>query len=147
MVVKSVLGFLLFLCVGFSVFAQDADAIKGEWLTSNEDAHIKIYKATNGKYYGKISWLKDPLDENGNPLKDNLNPDNSKREQEIMGLILLKGFEYTDDNFWDNGKIYDPEKGKEYSSNLKLKDANTLEVRGYIGVSFVGRTETWKRHQ
>ncbi|RZL30018.1 MAG: DUF2147 domain-containing protein, partial [Pedobacter sp.] len=50
-----------------------------------------------------------------------------------------------DGSKWIDGTIYDPKTGKTYSCNLTLKDNNTLNVRGYIGISIIGRSETFKR--
>jgi uncharacterized protein (DUF2147 family) len=61
-----------------------------------------------------------------------------------LGLVLLRDFKYKDDE-WVNGKIYNPEDGKEYKAYMKLKDNQTLFVRGYIGFSFIGKTETFHR--
>jgi uncharacterized protein (DUF2147 family) len=120
-----------------------ADDIVGIWLTSGkEPAKIQIYKSGQ-KYYGKIVWLKNPL-ENGKPKVDENNPDKSKRNQQIIGLVILSDFKF-DDNEWDQGKIYDPENGNTYRCILTLKDNKTLKVRGYIGVSLLGRTETWMK--
>ena len=61
----------------------------------------------------------------------------------IIGLIILKDFKFDDDDEWKSGDIYDPENGKTYSSYTYLKDKNTLKVRGYVGISLLGRTEIW----
>ena len=90
-----------------------ADDILGIWLTSGkEPAKIQIYKSGQ-KYYGKIVWLRNPLD-NGKPKLDINNPDKIKRNQQILGLTILIGFEFDGDQ-WNEGKIYDPESGKIYS--------------------------------
>lgn len=121
-----------------------ADDIIGIWLTAGkEPAKIQIYKSGD-KYYGKIVWLKNPAD-NGKPKVDGSNPDKSKRSNPVMGLVLLSGFKFDGDDEWKGGDIYDPESGKTYDSYLYLKDKNTLKVRGYIGISLFGRTETWTR--
>jgi uncharacterized protein (DUF2147 family) len=126
-----------------SLAQAKADDIVGIWLTaSKEPAKIQIYKSGQ-KYYGKIVWLKNPL-ENGKPKVDENNPDKSKRNQQIIGLVILTGFEFDDDE-WDHGKIYDPENGKTYSCILTLRDRITLKVRGYVGVSLLGRTEKWTK--
>ena len=126
-------------------FAQTkADDIIGTWLTGGEEpAKIQIYKLGD-KYFGKIIWLKYP-EENSLPRTDSKNPDKNKRNQEIVGLIILTNFSFDDDE-WDGGKIYDPESGKTYSCNLSLKDKNTLNVRGYVGISLFGRTEVWTKN-
>jgi uncharacterized protein (DUF2147 family) len=121
-----------------------ADDIIGIWLTpGKEPAKIQIYKSGD-KYYGKIVWLKNPTD-NGKPKVDGNNPDKSKRRNPVMDLVLLSGFKFDGDDEWKGGDIYDPESGKTYDSYLYLKDNNTLKVRGYIGISLFGRTETWIR--
>lgn len=123
---------------------SNPDAILGEWLVGSQKGKVEIYKKGE-KYYGKIIWLKEPLQANGKPKVDANNPEPSKKSQPIMGLNMLSDFKYVGDNNWEDGTIYDPENGKEYSCNLTLKDKNTLDVRGYIGFSWIGRTDTWKR--
>lgn len=122
-----------------------ADDIVGVWLTGGkEPAKIQVYKAGD-KYYGKIVWLKYP-EENGLPRVDSKNPDTDKRTRKIIGLVILNNFKFDDDE-WSDGKIYDPESGKTYSCNISLKGNNTLKVRGYIGISLLGRTEVWTRNK
>ena len=120
------------------------DAVTGYWFTENNKAKIHIYK--NGeKYFGKIVWLKNPNEENGQPKLDKNNPDNKLRTRPIVGLLLLRNFKHAGGNTWEDGNIYDPESGKDYSCNMTLVNANTLEVRGYVGISLLGRTQTWTR--
>jgi uncharacterized protein (DUF2147 family) len=134
--------FLLFF-VARSVAQTKADDIVGVWLTGGkEPAKIQIYRSGD-KYYGKIVWLKYP-EANGMARLDSKNPDKSKQKQQIIGLVILQHFRF-DDNEWNDGKIYDPESGKTYSCHLTLKGNKTLKVRGYVGVSLLGRTETWIR--
>jgi uncharacterized protein (DUF2147 family) len=132
------------LVIHFSVLAQvKPDAIVGVWLTGGkEPAKIQVYRSGD-KFYGKIAWMKNPLLD-GKPRVDRNNPDKSKQNQPILGLVLLQQFKFDDDE-WTDGKIYDPESGKTYSCNISLKNNNTLKVRGYIGVSLIGRTEVWTR--
>ena len=131
--------------LSFRVFSQiKADVILGVWMTGGkEPAKIQIYKSGE-KFYGKIVWLKNPT-QNGKQRTDANNPDKAKRNNLIIGLIILTGFKFDDDDEWKGGDIYDPESGKTYSSYIYLKDKNTLKVRGYVGVSLFGRTETWTR--
>ena len=63
----------------------------------------------------------------------------------VLGLVNLRDFKYEGNNTWEDGKIYDPETGKEYSCKIKLTNANQLDVRGFIGVSLIGRTDSWVR--
>lgn len=129
----------------FNTQAQNkADDITGIWLTSGkEPAKIQIYRSGE-KFYGKIIWLKNPT-KNGVQKFDSNNPNKEKQKNTIAGLVILTGFKFDGDDEWEGGDIYDPESGKTYSCYLYLKDRNTLKVRGYIGISLLGRTETWTR--
>ncbi len=120
-----------------------ADDIVGVWLNGSGKGHIQIYKQGD-KYYGKIVWLKEPNDEKGNPKMDVNNPKEALRSKPLVGAVILRDFVF-DDNEWNSGRIYDPQNGKEYKCYMKLKDPNTLNVRGYVGVSLLGRTESWTR--
>lgn len=129
----------------FAAHSQNkADGIIGIWITGGkEPAKIQVYKSGE-KFYGKIIWLKNPTD-NGMQRTDANNPDNAKRSNPVTGLVMLTGFKFDGDNEWKDGDIYDPESGKTYSAYIYLKDKNTLKVRGYVGISLFGRTETWTR--
>ncbi len=129
-------------------FAQtDGDNLIGVWEPSHGKAKVKIEKI-GSKYYGKIVWLKEPIDpETGKPKVDRNNPDESMRSTPVKGYRILKDFEYTGKDEWTEGTIYDPENGNTYSSTIKMKDDNTLDIRGFIGVSALGRTDVWKRLQ
>lgn len=135
---------ILLMLLGFQTIGQTkADDIIGTWLTGGkEPAKIQVYKSGD-KYYGKIVWLKFP-ETNGLPRLDANNPDKSKRSQQILGLVNLKNFSFAEDE-WEGGKIYDPESGKTYNCIISLKDRSTLKVRGYVGISLLGRTELWTR--
>jgi uncharacterized protein (DUF2147 family) len=137
--------FTTLILLSNSIKAQNkVDDIAGIWLTNGDDqAKIQIYKSGD-KFYGKIIWLKNPL-LNGSPKVDKNNPDKTKRTNPIIGLALLSGFKFNGDDAWKGGLIYDPQNGKTYSCNISLKDKNTLKVRGYIGISLLGRTEVWTR--
>ena len=114
-------------------------------MTGSKKGHVQIYKQGD-KYFGKIIWLKEPNDEaTGKPKLDKNNPDAAKKSRPILGMINLNNFAYDGDNVWEGGKIYDPENGKEYSCKMKLVSANQLDVRGFIGVSLIGRTDNWTR--
>lgn len=140
----SLLATMPVLAFAYFLKADDPDAVLGIWLTGSGKAHIQIYKDKN-RYYGKIVWLREPLNEQGKPKVDKNNPDKAKKTQPLLGLQNLRDFVYDGDNTWVDGRIYDPEKGKDYSCKMELVDANTLEVRGFIGISLLGRTDTWKR--
>jgi uncharacterized protein (DUF2147 family) len=125
--------------------AADADDILGTWLTGSKKGHVQIYKQGT-RYYGKIVWLKEPNDPaTGNPRADTKNPEAGKRKQPLVGLVNLRDFTYSGNSVWENGKIYDPENGKEYSCKITQTSPTTLDVRGFVGISLLGRTDSWTR--
>jgi uncharacterized protein (DUF2147 family) len=63
----------------------------------------------------------------------------------LKGYRMLKDFTYSGNSQWENGTIYDPENGSTYKCIIKMTDANTLDIRGYIGIEALGRTDVWKR--
>lgn len=134
----------LLLVIGGRAMAEEADAIVGEWYTEENKALVQIYKA-DGVYNGKIVWLKEPKKDDGSEKLDTNNPDESKRDNPIIGLNLVNGFVYQGKGKWGDGTIYDPDNGKTYSCKMELKEENSLKVRGFIGVSLIGRTQMWVR--
>ena len=75
---------------------------------------------------------------------DSKNPDESLKARKLMGLQILSGFRYAGDETWEAGKIYDPKNGKTYSCKMRLEGEN-LKIRGFIGISLLGRTTVWSR--
>ena len=116
---------------------------EGTWYNAEKTARVQFYEQ-NGKLFGKIVWLKEPV-RNGQERTDENNPNKELAKKPLMGLVFLKGFEKDGENAWDGGTIYDPKNGKTYSSNMKLVNPNKLDVRGYIGVSIIGRTSVFIR--
>ena len=134
-----------------SVFGADADRILGLWNTAENKSKIEIFKCGD-KYCGRIAELKEPnytADDKdgpvGQPKIDRKNPDPSLRTHTLLGLELMHGFSYSGDNVWAGGKIYNPEDGKTYKCKMTLSAPNRLGVRGFIGFSLLGKTETWNR--
>ena len=138
-----IFAMILILCVASNVLAQNADSILGKWYTAGEKAVVEIYKNGNS-YCGKIIWLKEPKNENGTDKMDIHNPDESKKRRPVIGINIVEGFQYKGKNKWVDGDIYDPDNGKTYSCYMKL-EGNELKVRGYIGISLIGRTTVWTR--
>src|SRR5207253_2926355 len=111
---------VLIILAGSGFNYSNADAILGVWANGSNKGHIQLYKQ-DGKYYGKIIWLKQPNDETGKPKVDKNNPDENFRSKRLLGLVMLRDFRYKDGE-WTDGKIYNPDDGKEYNCNMKLKD-------------------------
>lgn len=137
-----IVSFCLF---GFLAMAQSADDIVGIWEPGHGKARVRI-ENIDGKYYGRIVWLKEPNDpETGNPKTDVNNPDQSMKNVPLRGYRILKDFEYKGKGEWSGGTIYDPENGNTYDSVITWKDENTLDIRGFVGVRTFGRSDTWRR--
>ena len=133
----------MLVCFALSASAQNADAILGKWINPTGEGQITIYKKAD-KFFGKLSWIKEPNDANGKPKTDLKNPEPTLRTRPELGMELLKNFTHDGENTYENGTIYDPKSGKIYSCKMTLNDKK-LKIRGYIGVSLFGRTETWTR--
>lgn len=116
-----------------------ADSAEGEWLRDDKSVRIKI-SVTGGKLGGVITYVKDPK-----RTKDTRNPDTTKRGRNLIGLKILSGFTKKD-NMWEGGTIYDSSNGKTYKGKVWVQNGKLL-MRGYVGVSLIGRTATWTRHK
>ena len=132
-------NYFLFL----SFFIQAPNYV-GNWVTIDDETGveksiIKLY-IENDMLYGRIETLL--LEQDQGQLCTNCS--GSELNQPIEGLIILKGLTWDGDQ-WTGGTILDPANGKEYQCTLTLDGASQLNVRGFIGFSFIGRTQQWKR--
>ncbi len=133
---KSLLSFC-FLLLFSPLFAQNADDVLGLWLVQDKDAYIRIYER-DGKYFGRVTWIEEPYDENGKPVTD---PDGNP----IFEMEIMKDFVFEDDE-WVDGTVYDAELGKTYYGSMELENYDTLNLRGSLdSFGLFGRTETWTR--
>lgn len=129
--------FVVLLLLSTLSFAQDIT--QGTWYNQEKSGKIQFFKQGD-KYFGKIVWLKEP-NEAGKPRTDKQNPDEKLRTRPLIGLINLKDFKQEDKDSWEDGEVYDPKNGKTYSCKMTLTSPTTLDVRGFIGLSIIGRTE------
>tara|TARA_B100000287_G_scaffold417518_1_gene453394 strand:+ start:628 stop:1065 length:438 start_codon:yes stop_codon:yes gene_type:complete len=136
---------LIFMLIYSFAFTQSNKDILGEWYTADKDAIVTIF--VDGKTIaGKTTWMKEPLDNQGNPKLDKENPDESLRTRKRLGLKIMQGFIYKGNNTWEDGRIYKPSNGKTYGGTATLVDQNTLELEGYlISLPFIGKKSTWSR--
>lgn len=142
-----IIALVMLLMNGLALAGQDS--VLGSWLTDGGKSRVEIEQCGDA-LCGKITWLAEPTYPEGDEMAgqakvDRENPDEALRQRPIMGLQLLSGFHYDDNNVWTGGKIYDPRNGKTYSCKITLVDEHTLKVRGYIGFSLLGRTVIWTR--
>ncbi|TGD80476.1 DUF2147 domain-containing protein [Hymenobacter wooponensis] len=117
----------------------------GVWTDGEKKAQFEIYKCGD-KLCGKILSLTEPNDpKTGKPKLDAQNPDPKLRNRPLVGIVFMQSFEYEGENKWDDGKIYKPQNGKTYSCYIKMLKQNSMEVKGYIGFSLIGESQTWTR--
>jgi uncharacterized protein (DUF2147 family) len=135
-----------FICQTIAAQSKE-DWIIGVWTTGSGSGRVKIEKI-GSKYYGKVIWLKEPIDaKTGKPKLDVNNPDNALKSTPRLGLRIMKDFVSDGDGVFSGGNIYDPEKGKTYCGKITVKDQNTLTMRGHVcGFKLLGKSDTWKRY-
>ena len=131
--------------------APGPDDILGVWNNEEQDAKIEIYPCGD-RYCGRIVQLKEPLypagspdGVPGSPKLDRNNPDAALRKAPIIGLEIVRGFSFAGENTWKGGQVYDPKNGRTYSGRMTLVSPLRLDLRGYVGISLLGRTTTWTR--
>lgn len=133
---------LLFVAIGglFSMQAQ----VTGKWKTIDDETGeaksiVEIYEK-DGKIYGKVVEILNPAKKNAT-CKECKGAD---KDKPILGLVIIRGLEKDGDE-WTDGDILDPNKGKFYSCTIEMDGKDKLEVRGYMGISLLGRTQVWHR--
>ena len=127
------------LACALAAEAAEPDAIVGVWVSEDGEGFIEIRRHADvceGTIVGGTG-------ETGRV--DEKNPDPELRDRPLLGLKIMDGFTYAGQGKWTDGRIYDPNSGKTYKCKMELKADDTLKVRGYVGVSWFGRTETWTR--
>jgi len=122
--------------------ATDSPSFLGLW--KNEDATFEIFE-NEGKLAARIVVLREPLAPDGKAKTDVHNPDGSKHGRPIVGIVFMSGFTPAGPGKWEHGTIYDPKSGNTYSCNMELEGSDKIKVRGFIGVSLIGRTDVWTR--
>ena len=140
---------LLVLMPGLKLFAQTlkANDIVGIWYNEEKSSKVQIF-TEGGKFYGKVVWLRETNDKiTGKPRTDDLNPDPKLRTTPLLSLMVLKSFVFDGKDEWKDGSVYDPKNGKTYSCYMKFDSPGKLKIRGYIGISLLGRTTYWTKAQ
>jgi uncharacterized protein (DUF2147 family) len=142
---RALVGILVLLALfQFSSTDLGVESISplGRW--ENEDATFQIFES-DGKLSAKIVALREPTTPEGKEKTDIHNPDPAKRSKPIIGLVFMSGFVRKTDTRWEKGTIYDPKSGNTYSCFMELESPEKIKVRGFIGLSLIGRTEYWNR--
>ena len=141
---KNILLVLFAICSS-TLFAQNADDILGIWLNEEADAKVEVFM-NNGKFFGKIVWLLNPKDDNGEWKLDEENPDENLRTRKKLGITVLNNLVWDEgDKEWNDGEIYDAREGDTYSLFARVDGDRILNLRGYIGFSLFGKTTSWTK--
>lgn len=136
----------LFCSISFSSMAKD---ITGIWKniddkTGSSKAVLEIRKESNGTYTAKI--IKITPRPGYTPKETCIDCPAPYTNKPILGIDVLKNLKQTDEDDFTGGRIIDPLTGKIYSMKAKLNPTgNRLSLRGYVGVSALGRSQTWIR--
>ena len=138
--------FVLALACTMPMAAQ-VQQIVGEWITVDDKTGeqlsvVKIFKATDGLYYGKIVKLL-----KGNPDEKCVACTGADKDKPVVGLIIIRGFQEKDGQLvgGDKGRVLDPENGKFYYGKIWLEDGNLI-LRGSLDKKgILGRSQTWIR--
>jgi uncharacterized protein (DUF2147 family) len=142
--------FATVLLTATTAFGAGPSHVLGSWKTDGGDSRLEFFRCGE-KICGKIVWLKEPNYSNskdgpvGKTKVDRKNPDPALRNRPILGLQVMKGLTAKGDNRWGNGTCYNPENGKSYKCKMHLASPSRLELRGYIGISLIGRTSVLTR--
>lgn len=134
------IGLIALMMVCSLVGSANPDGILGVWLTQIKDAKVEIYKKVD-KFHGRVIWMAEPKDEEGQPKVDEKNPNAKLKTRPIFQIDILCGFVYLDEE-WTGGTIYDLNDGETYSCDLWLENGN-LKVRSFRGWKF--DTTTWTK--
>ena len=135
--IKLILTIIIFSTLYTS--AQQADEIIGKYHLPNE-LDVEIYK--NGDTFsGKIFGLNNFRD---GQTKDINNPEKSKQDDPLLGMIIIHNLEYDKDKKqWINGRMYGPEKGMIFNLKITEIGENDIEVVG--SKYFFWHTMKWKK--
>ena len=136
-----------FILIASLLFTATLSAdITGIWDTENNESQITIsLDPESNTYRGVLTTISDTVGEPDEEKIDINNPDPDRRNDPLIGITLMQGFKKDSDKKLTGGTIYDPKSGKTYKCKITITDENTIKVRGYIGVSLVGRSTIWTR--
>lgn len=138
-----ILTFVLLMCT--QLMAQSP---LGKWktiddVTGKPKSIVEIYEY-QGKIYGRIIKLFREPNEDQDPICDKCT--DYRKNKKIMGMNVISGLTKKGTE-WSGGEIMDPKTGKIYSCYITMEGADKLKVRGYLGVSVLGRTQYWTREK
>lgn len=134
---------MLFAFAALLISSLSFAQIEGKWKTIDDETGqaksiVEVFKKSNGQYYGKITQLM-AKPENETCVKCT----DDRKNKPLIGLEIIRGLKKSGNEF-TGGTITDPKTGKTYKCTI-TRDGNKLNVRGYVGFSLIGRTQTWHK--
>lgn len=124
--------------------ASAKDPIEGRWYTIDEEGRagsvVRLW-VEGGKLHGKVD--QELGKQAGPPARCN-GCDGHAKDKPILGLTVIWNLN-KDGSEWEGGRILDPTTGTVYRCEAKLVGNDKLDLRGYVGISLLGRTMTWRR--
>lgn len=115
----------------------------GYWLKEDGAAKLQISQCGRNQLCSKIVWLRDPYNDQGEPLHDARNENPSLRNRPIIGLPIFQGLVPQGSHTW-KGQIYNPEDGGTYKATLTLVSSNQIVLKGCLAMFLCGQ-KTWTR--
>jgi uncharacterized protein (DUF2147 family) len=115
----------------------------GMWLTDGSKGRVRISRCGDA-LCGDLAWLREPLDESGQPKKDRHNADATKRGRPLIGVPILMSMKRDGERRW-TGSIYNAEDGKTYTAYLTIESEAQLRVEGCVLGGMICRKQTWTR--
>jgi uncharacterized protein (DUF2147 family) len=139
---KKLVVIILVLC-SVNFYGQN-HGVTGKWNTIDDATGkamsvVEIFEHNN-KIYGRVIEILNPK----NRTKTCVNCPGDDHNKPILGLTIIKGL-VKDGSEYNDGKILDPKSGKLYKCYIELESVDKLKVRGYLGISLIGRTQYWER--
>jgi uncharacterized protein (DUF2147 family) len=139
--------FLTLFCGSNAFSNTGGDAIIGEWMAVQGNVKVQVFREGN-EYKAKILWFKD-TDDKSKPMHtrtDEKNPNPKLRSRKVLGMETLSELTYNaKSGRWENGVIYDPKTGREWSSVVYFNKEGLLNVKGYWKFEFIGKNMTFKK--
>jgi uncharacterized protein (DUF2147 family) len=129
---KILLLIAILLSTGQTVYSQRADDICGYYLCTDpftdEKSQLQIYSVGNGTYEGVVTWIENP------------------KLRHYVGLICIKDLHFNaDKNEWQDAKFINPKRKGNYRAYMSFVSDNQLKIRGYWGISVLGKTLYWTK--
>lgn len=142
------LGLLLLVLTAPSHAGASATLPEGYWLTEKKDGLVEIFRCAAGgdTLCGRLAWFRIRPDDPNPRALDRKNPDPARRGRSLCGLAFMHGFRPAGTDNWEDGAVYDPDSGNTYHATMRLQADGSLRLRGYIGISLLGRSEVWTRY-